>query len=302
MNLTQITVFCFAASYSVALILELLAVILRAQNGKFANSSTGTFLQGSGHLLSRTFVGAGLFAHITYLALRAGKQSPPLSSPVEWCLLAALIVAALAFFISLVSKRWTIGLFLLPIVLGLIGFSQSASDEPFSTRRASAFWGQIHGISLLLATVVVSVGFVAGLMYLLQSYRLKQKLPPWKGLNMPSLEWLENLNARALTMSVWLVAVGFVSGVILGQIRNLGVDGYSYLTDPAVWSLAAMQIWLLIASLFGAFYPAARHGRRVAYLTVASFLFLVIAIGSITFMNDTHGQLAENTIEASSTN
>ena len=256
MNLTQITVFCFAASYSVALILELLAVILRAQNGKFANSLAGTFLQGSGHLLSRTLMGAGLFAHITYLALRAGKQTPPLSSPAEWCLLAALIVAAFAFLISLIRKRWAIGLFLLPIVLGLIAFSQSASDEPFSTKRASAFWGQIHGVSLLLATVVVSIGFVAGLMYLLQSYRLKQKLPPWKGLNMPSLEWLENLNSRALTLSVWLVAIGFVSGVILGQIRNLGVDGYSYLMDPAVWSLAAMQIWASYSEPFWSFLPS----------------------------------------------
>ncbi len=290
MNLSQITVFCFAASYTVALILELLAVFLRTNNGKFAHSSAGTFLQGSGHLLSRGFVVAGLFAHIAYLIVKAGKQNPPLSSPAEWCLLAALVVVSVAFFISLVRKRWSIGLFLLPIVLGLIGFSQSASSKPFSTKRASAFWGQIHGVSLLLATVVVSLGFVAGLMYLLQSYRLKQKLAPIKGLNIPSLEWLERINARALGLSVWLVAIGFGSGIVLGQIRNQGVDGYSYLTDPAVWSLAAMLIWLLLASLFGALYPAARHGHKVANLTVASFLFLVLAISSITFLNNAHGQ------------
>lgn len=258
----------------------------------------GTFLRTSGHLLSRIFLGAGLFAHATYLVFRAGAFSPPVSSPADWCLLAALVLAMIAFFATIIGNRGALGLFLLPVALGLVIVSQYASSAPFSTARASSFWGSVHGISLLLATVVVSIGFVAGVMYLLQSYRLKRKLPPWRGLKLPTLEWLEQINSRALSVSTWLVACGFGSGVVLGQIRNSGVIGYSYWKDPAVWSLAIMLGWLVLIQLFRSIYPAARSGRKVAYLTVASFLFLLIAIGSITLVETKHGMLWEESVTA----
>ena len=43
-------------------------------------------------------------------------------------------------------------------------------------------------------------------------------------------------------------------------------------SDPVVISLAVMFAWLVAAELFRAFYPAARRGRKVAYLTTASFV------------------------------
>ena len=46
-------------------------------------------------------------------------------------------------------------------------------------------------------------------MYLVQSYRLKHKLPPIQGLQLPSLEWLERVNARATVLSALLLVIGF---------------------------------------------------------------------------------------------
>jgi hypothetical protein len=37
-------------------------------------------------------------------------------------------------------------------------------------------------------------------------------------------------------------------------------------------------------------YPAARQGRKVAYLTLASFVFLVIALASFTLLDNVHSQ------------
>ena len=71
----------------------------------------------------------------------------------------------------------SIGLFLLPLVLALFGLSQFADQQPFPQSHAGQIWGTIHGIFLLLGVVAVSIGFVAGVMYLIQSYRLKHKLP-----------------------------------------------------------------------------------------------------------------------------
>ncbi|MEN1680282.1 MAG: hypothetical protein AAGJ46_11875 [Planctomycetota bacterium] len=57
-----------------------------------------------------------------------------------------------------------------------------------------------------------------------------------------------------------------------------GATGHGLWTDPAVISLSAMLGWLVLVELFRLLYPAARRGRKVAYLTTGSFVFLVITL------------------------
>ena len=54
----------------------------------------------------------------------------------------------------------------------------------------------MHGLVLLLGTVTVCIGFLAGVMYLVQSYALKHARSPSNGWRLPSLEWLERVNSR----------------------------------------------------------------------------------------------------------
>jgi hypothetical protein len=51
-----------------------------------------------------------------------------------------------------------------------------------------------------------------------------------------------------------------------------------------------MFFWLLAAALFNVFYKPARQGRKVAYLTVVSFVFLAIALGVLLLVHNEHGQ------------
>jgi hypothetical protein len=124
-------------------------------------------------------------------------------------------------------------------------------------------------------------------MYLIQADRLKRKLPPPAGLKFPSLERLEHASSRALVVSTVFVAIGFLAGVVL----NLSVRGQGEIswTDPVIGSSATMLVWLLAATVFNAAYKPARHGRKVAYLTIASFGFLAIALATLLFVDSGHG-------------
>jgi hypothetical protein len=126
-------------------------------------------------------------------------------------------------------------------------------------------------------------------MYLLQSYWLKRRRTPGQELRLPSLEWLERINTSALAVSTLLVALGFLSGLVLAALRHRGQADYRLWADPVVWSLAAMLVWLVAAEVFRLVYPAARRGRKVAYLTLASFGFLVILITSLLLLDTVHG-------------
>ncbi len=271
--ISGISVVCFAASYAVAWTLELLKLFFRSEVRRLL-----------------AFVLAGWLAHTLYLGYRAIEYSAsPLSSQFDWCLVAAWMLIGAYLVLTYYYPRAALGLYMLPLALAMVAAATAADRRPFDPEPASRAWGAVHGIALLLGTLAVMVGFVAGLMYLLQANRLKHKKPPMPGFRMPSLEWLERVNSRVIILSTLLVGVGFVAGVILNVIER-GRDQELPWTDPVILSSALMFFWLLAASAFNALYRPARRGRKVAYLTIASFLFLVVSLSVLVLVDTRHGQ------------
>lgn len=278
--LERIEVICFAASYTVALVLEISRLLFRS-------GVRGAVMLG--------FAGAGLVAHSVYLYYRlyyraVSADGSPLSSEHDWYLIAAWVLVVAYLYLVYYHPRAPFGLFLLPLVLGLIATAWLLDDRPAFVREpASKTWGIVHGTSILLAVVSVSIGFAAGLMYLGQAWRLKRKRPPIRGLRLPSLEWLQRANGRAIVVSVLMLGVGVLSGIILALIRDRTQPAGLPWHDPVVLSTGVMFTWLLSATVVGAYYKPARQGRKVAYLTVVSFVFLVIALAVILSVNTKHG-------------
>ena len=266
---------CFAASYAVALGLEILGLWNRVRIRRVA-------------LL--TMASAGVFAHTWYLGRRVAETpAAPLASHQDWYLLAAWALAVIYLAAKFYYRKSSMGLFLLPAVLGLIGASTFAATVPLATFQAPRVWGRIHGLFLMLGTVAVLLGFVAGLMYLLQSYRLKHKLRTWEHFRLPSLEWLERVNSRSLGAAALFVGGGFFTG-ILSRLASSGEQNFVPWTDPVVISLGGMMAWLIVAEIFRLVYPAARQGRKVAFLTVAAFVFLLLVLGVFTLEDSFHAQ------------
>ena len=268
-----INIICFAASYAVALALEL--------SGLWA---TVRFRR-MGEVLAAA---AGLVAHTWYLGRRVAEQpAAPLASQQEWFLLAAWVLAVVYLAARFYYPSKSLGLFLLPGVLSLIGAATLAPAKPLVSFAAPRVWGIVHGLFLLVGTVAVLVGFLAGLMYLLQSRRLKLKRLPTTGLKLPSLEWLEHANSRALGMATLMMCGGLLSGIITRLAQKGSTLKFSW-TDPVVISLAAMTAWLLVAEVFRRVYPAARQGRKVAYLTMAAFGFLLLVLAAVLWGDRFH--------------
>ena len=83
----------------------------------------------------------------------------------------------------------------------------------------------MHGVFLLAGAVSTCVAFAAGLMYLVQSNRLKHKRPARFGFALPSLEQSERLNRGAITLAFPLLTFGLLIGVVLdlaGAARRPG--------------------------------------------------------------------------------
>jgi ABC-type uncharacterized transport system permease subunit len=239
----------------------------------------------------RALIGAVTLAaavpHGLYL-LRSSSASRLSLSTADWLLWAAWFVVIVYFATLFYLPRTPTGIVLLPITLALVISSHWASTEPLATGQSLHIWGMVHGFLLMAGTVTVCIGFLAGLMYLAQSYALKHARSSANGLRLPSLEWLERTNSRTLGLSALLIALGFISGLVISVAKHRGEATYALWLDPVVLSLAAMTLWLIAAEVFRLVYPAARQGRKVAYLTLASFVFLIIALTSFTLLDTVH--------------
>ena len=271
--LRGVTIVCFAASYAVAFGLELLRGVRRIPLR---------------HVLIIGWTAAGLLAHTLFLYQLAYSESSAatsryiFSSWYDWSLLAAWGVAAAYLGLLVRRPQNAVGLFLLPLVLALIGAAVFVADRrPFEPVEAARFWRTIHAASLLFGTVSVTLGFAAGLMYLFQSHRLKRKHPFPAWFRLPSLEWLQRFNREALMISTAALAIGLLSGIVLNvRLQSEGVSMVRW-TDPAVLSSLVLLSWLVAATIFESCYRPAREGRKVAYLTIASFIFLMLALGFV---------------------
>lgn len=269
-----VNMFCFSASYATALAVEALGVWRQVAWRRWA-------------VLLAT--AAGVVAHAWYLGRRiANSPEAALSSPHDWYLSVAWLLAAVTLAAAFYYPKRSLGLFLLPATLALVGASLAADAEPVASFSATRIWGRTHAALLMLGSLAVLLGFLAGLMYLLQSWRLKHKTTPAaEGFRLPSLEWLERVNSRSLAAAAVLIGLGFLTGVVVRWSQADARGGVPW-TDPVVLSLGAMLLWLLVAEGFRMLYPAAR-GRKVAYLTLTAFAFLLLALGSFTLKDSLHG-------------
>jgi len=273
--LAGVGIICFASSYAIAWALEISRLLFRS-------GVRGAIMLG--------VAGAGLVAHTAFLYYRAvNAAGAPLSSERDWFLVAAWALVVVYLYLSVLHPKIPFGLFLLPLALGLIGAGTFlAPAEPLAREPASKMWGAIHGVSIVLAVVSVLIGFVAGLMYLGQSRRLKRRRLPAGRLRLPSLEWLERTNSRAILASLLMLGVGVLSGMVLNLINRGNEAARLPLNDPVVLSTWLMFLWLLASVVAIAVYRPARQGRKVAYLTVASFVFLIFMLAAGLLMDSRH--------------
>jgi ABC-type transport system involved in cytochrome c biogenesis permease subunit len=263
--LGKITAFCFAASYGVALALELFHLfrprpVLR--------------------LLSLFFGGAGLLAHTVYVVV----NPLPLETAFGSLVFLAWVLAVFYLYGSLHHRRVAWGLFVLPLVLGLVTLAE-VFHAPSGRRPPTVswellsldgkqFWPVLHGLLLLLAAVGVCVGFIASLMYLVQVHRLRTKAPPGRGMRLLSLERLESMNRRAILLAFPLLTAGLLVG--LGLLLHSGEPAAGY-----VRILSVVGLWVVFAILLYLRYRVHARGRQVALLTIVAFALLVVSLVSV---------------------
>lgn len=262
--MANVSIFCFLASYLVALGLEGVRLVRRTAISRAA-------------LIA--FAAAGLVAHTAFLYFQSQRANLPplLSSTRDWMLVLAWVGVVLYLFLTSVDRDLAIGVFLLPLVLLLVGSAylvSGAPDTAVADYEGVRAWAMLHASLLVFGIAGVLIGFVLSLMYLVQHHRLKRRQVLQNGLTLPSLARLARLNWWAVMISVPLLTLGMGVGVGLAFLSE---DRRLTWTDPVVVGNAIA--WLVMAVLF--VWLARRDhpaGKQVAWLTFWAFGFMLVTV------------------------
>jgi ABC-type uncharacterized transport system permease subunit len=259
----RLTVLCFGGTYALALASELARFVVRSAARWY---------------LTVALTALGWLVQTAYLAnLALVQHKVPVTSPFESLIVLSWIFALVGLYLMVRSpKPMAVGVFVLPMALGLVVAGSLAPRREGWAEWGSVarFWGTVHGLFLLAGAVATCVAFAAGLMYLVQSNRLKHKRRPGFGFALPSLEQSERLNRGAITVAFPLLTFGLLIGVILDLAsRSSGAGAALRWTDPKV--VSAVVMWLVFAVLLHARFRPAMRGRSVMVLTIVAFGFLV---------------------------
>lgn len=225
-------------------------------------------------------IGAGFFTHtlsIIYRYINAGHI--PISSPHEatsffsWCIV-------LLFFI--IEYRYRVGLlgsFIMPIVFILMLSSSMLPREikPLSPLLQS-YWLGIHTVFAFLGNAAFAMAFGIGSMYLIQERYVKSKHLGSIFRRLPSLQTLDEINYRLITVGFPL----FTLAIITGSLWANTAWGSYWRWDPReTWSLIT---WFIYAIVLHARLLAGWRGRRASILSIIGFLTIIIAFFGIKLL------------------
>ncbi|MBI5183675.1 MAG: cytochrome c biogenesis protein CcsA [Nitrospinae bacterium] len=164
-----------------------------------------------------------------------------------------------------------LGSFVIPLAFLMLAYSKLLPEEVSPSTNVLRFWATLHYTLSFLGYAAFALTFGAGLMYMIQERQLKSKKPGSFYYRLPSLELLDNLNHRLISIGFPLFTLGFVTGSIwIGKIKG------DYLSWDPVKTLPLIITWMIYAALFIGRITVGWRRRRAALGAIIGFFLIII--------------------------
>lgn len=197
-----------------------------------------------------------------------------------------------AVFLELWAERQygmrVLGAFVLPVVLMLglalpTGLRALVLGSALRSPWIKSPWIKVHVALALIGLAALVLNFAVAVMYVLQERQLKTKRPGTVYYGLPSLETLDRLSYRTLTLGFPFLTAGLILGVLWAS----RAWGSLFTFDPiAIFSLV---MWVVYAATLSGRAAGRWHGRRAAYFAIAGFCALLLTLGAGAWLQGRHG-------------
>ncbi|MBW4056571.1 MAG: c-type cytochrome biogenesis protein CcsB [Proteobacteria bacterium] len=214
---------------------------------------------------------AGFIAHLLSTIHLASKlKYLPLTNMQESLSFFSLAIVGGFLFFERRYKVTTLGSFVTPVALMMLAASSSLHGEVRQLHpilQSNWFW--FHAMLAFISYACFTIAAGVAVMYLIQNYFLKTKQFGALFQKLPSLEIMDEISYRCLTVGFPLLTIAIISGSIWSEQAM----GSYWIWDPKqTWSLI---IWLIYAALLHGRLTIGWRGKRAAILAILGFVVVL---------------------------
>jgi ABC-type transport system involved in cytochrome c biogenesis permease subunit len=194
-------------------------------------------------------------------------------------------------YVELTTDERGMGVFILPVIIALqtIPVVYPGIENMDPVLDSPWFW--VHVSSLLFAYASFALASVLGLTYVLQFTEIKKKHLGYFYTRLPSLQVLDVMNSRAVTVGWLFLTIGVVVGVVwAAQARvtapdNVNLQAMASLQDLKV--LMTLVIWAVYSFAVIARRTMGWTGRRAAWLSALGFAIVLLNFVPVSYFAET---------------
>jgi len=230
--------------------------------------------------VSRWILSAGFAIHCAYTVdryLEAGYT--PITNLHESLSFFGLAIVGIYILFERKYRIFILGSFVTPLALLILVASTGfpSAIMPLNPALRSK-WLALHTIMAFLSYAAFAVAFGAAIMYLIQQYFLKNKKLGPMYQKLPSLDVLDEINYRCLTIGFPLLTFAIISGAIWAE----SAWGTYWSWDPKeTWSLIT---WFVYAALLHGRLTTGWRGKKAAILAIIGFFVLLFTFLGVNLL------------------
>jgi ABC-type transport system involved in cytochrome c biogenesis permease subunit len=189
-------------------------------------------------------------------------------------------------YLELTTDERSMGVFILPVIIGLqlIPVLHPGVERADPVLDSPWFW--VHVSSLLFAYASFALAGVLGVTYMLQFKEIKKKHLGYFYTRLPSLQILDIMNSRAVTVGWLFLTFGVIVGAVwTAQARTIAPDDPNLramsIDDPKIF--VALLTWGVYSFAVFARRTLGWTGRRAAWLSSVGFAFAMVNFLAINY-------------------
>ena len=189
-------------------------------------------------------------------------------------------------YLELTTDERSMGVFILPVIIGLqlIPVLHPGVERADPVLDSPWFW--VHVSSLLFAYASFALAGVLGVTYMLQFKEIKKKHLGYFYTRLPSLQILDIMNSRAVTVGLVFLTFGVIVGAVwTAQARTIAPDDPNLramsIDDPKIF--VALLTWGVYSFAVFARRKLGWTGRRAAWLSSLGFAFAMVNFLAINY-------------------
>ena len=182
-------------------------------------------------------------------------------------------------YLELTTDERSMGVFILPVIVGLQIIPAIYPGMESTDPVLDSPWFWVHVLSLLFAYASFGLAGLLGATYMLQFKEIKKKHLGYFYTRLPSLQILDVMNSRAVTVGWLFLTLGVIVGAVwTAQARGIAPN------DPNIKAMSLDDPKIFIALLTWGVYSFAVlsrrtlgwTGRRAARLSAVGFAFAML--------------------------